>query len=103
MIVRFFELTREGTATVGDIRLEDGVLIADPADRRALVRLISEPFRLWHPQKGDQGFIMPVDHPVEFLQACVNEIRGTYFWCQAVEADGVEKKTTIKTRRSVAQ
>ncbi|MBI5315858.1 MAG: hypothetical protein HZB34_07795 [Nitrospirae bacterium] len=94
--VRFYELSRDGTATVGDLYIDDqGRLIADPPDRRALARLITEPFQLWHPQKGDLGTILPREHPEEFLKACVREIRGTYFWCkQLPESTG----TIIQSR-----
>lgn len=85
MIVRFYELTRDGTAIVGDLRLKDGRLIADPKDRQALINLLTEDFMLWNPDTGERTFINPHEEPERFLKGCIETYRGTYFWCKEVK------------------
>ncbi len=82
MTIRFYELTREGTAVVGDLRLENGKLTADPSDRQALVNLLGQPFELWDPETGERTRIQPHDEPERFLKGCLETYRGTYFWCR---------------------
>ncbi len=94
MIVRFFEMLRDGPVVVGDIRLEDGTLVIDPADRRALVNLITEEFRVGKTgPKGWEGWVevLPKDQPEAFLRDCLQTYRGSYFWAKEVRTDGTTR------------
>lgn len=83
MTIRFYELTRDGTAIVGDIRLEGDRLIADPGNRAALVNLLAEPLEVYQ-EHAERTVIDPQTQPEAFLKGCLETFRGTYFWCREI-------------------
>ena len=88
--VRFFRLRSEGVEIeveiVGTLRLQDGRLVADPADSPALHHVLHQEVRVHH----DDGSVTILDskiHPEAFLRALPPQYHGSYFWCEAVNND----------------
>ena len=86
MIVRFYKRTRDGAERIGDLILRDGVLTAQPADRAELIHLLTEPHEDFNAATGERRLIDPKAEPEAFLTSCLRTFRGSYFWCNKLQA-----------------
>lgn len=85
MTVRFFHLVDGETETIGTITMQDGVLVATPADSIPLQNVLRD--EIWVHRGQDPPLkLNAIDHPKEFLAHLQKEFgHGSYFWCKEIK------------------
>jgi hypothetical protein len=86
MTIRFYRMTDDGTATIGDMILRNGQIVLDPPDQPTLQQMLDEPHAEPNFETGQPITFDPINDPVPFLKSCVRVFRGSYFWCKELPA-----------------